>query len=103
MWIFDQETLDFLAVNDAAVQKYGYSRDEFLRMTILDIRPLEDIPKFLRSAVHPSHRGPSLQETWLHLTKFGTVIPVEITSYEITFEGRRAEVVQVSDLREPRL
>ena len=47
MWVYDAETLAFLAVNDAAVRHYGYSRDEFLAMTIKDIRPPEDVPAML--------------------------------------------------------
>ena len=47
MWIYDLETLAFLAVNDAAVTRYGYSREEFLGMTIKDIRPAEDLPRLL--------------------------------------------------------
>lgn len=58
-WIFDQQTLAFLAVNNVAVERYGYSREQFLHMTILDIRPAEDVPKMLRRAVHPHEKGPS--------------------------------------------
>ena len=47
MWVYDADTLAFLAVNDAAIRHYGYSRDEFLAMTIKDIRPPEDIPRML--------------------------------------------------------
>jgi PAS domain S-box-containing protein len=47
MWVYALDTLEFLAVNDAAVRNYGYSRDEFLSMTIRDIRPPEDIPMLL--------------------------------------------------------
>jgi PAS domain S-box-containing protein len=47
MWVFDVETLAFLAVNDAAVRLYGYSRDEFLGMTIKEIRPLGEVPALL--------------------------------------------------------
>ncbi len=51
MYILDRESLKFLEVNDAAIQKYGYSREEFLRMRTTDIRPPEDVPRFLK-AVH---------------------------------------------------
>jgi PAS domain S-box-containing protein len=99
MWIFDQQTLAFREVNAAAIQKYGYSRDEFLEMTILDIRPPGDVPKLLRSAAHPHNRHSSHDEKWSHLEKNGTVIPVSITSYEIVFEGRPGELVLAHDLR----
>jgi len=48
-WVFDRETLRFLAVNAAAVRKYGYSREEFLAMTLKDIRPPEDVPALLET------------------------------------------------------
>ena len=56
MWIYDRETLAFLAVNDAAILSYGYSREEFLAKTIKDIRPPEDIPSLLEkvSEVKPA-------------------------------------------------
>jgi hypothetical protein len=59
MWIFDQATLAFLDVNDAAIQHYGYLRHEFLSMTILDIRPMEDVPALLKSTMHPAKLGAS--------------------------------------------
>jgi PAS domain S-box-containing protein len=93
MWIFDQKTLAFMEVNDAAIERYGYSRDEFLQLTILDIRPPGDVPKLLRSAIHPATKGPSREEHWTHLTKHGALIPVSITSYEIIFHGRPCELV----------
>src|SRR2546422_609556 len=68
MWVFDEKTLVFIDVNEAAIAIYGYSRDEFLRMDITQIRPPEEIPTLLqriRSGVaHPPR-------VWLHLTKSG--------------------------------
>ncbi|MGH7371192.1 MAG: PAS domain S-box protein, partial [Candidatus Methylomirabilales bacterium] len=55
MWITDLETLHFLAVNDAAIQHYGYSGEEFLAMTLKDISPPEDIPGLLESISRPTH------------------------------------------------
>jgi PAS domain S-box-containing protein len=93
MWIYDRETHGFLDVNDAAVVGYGYSRAEFLKMKLLDIRPPEDIPEFLRQTPHPRPMGQSTAEKWRHKTKDGTIIPVIITSWELTFRGRPAELV----------
>jgi two-component system, cell cycle sensor histidine kinase and response regulator CckA len=93
MWIFDRETLAFLEVNDAAVQKYGYSRSEFLTMKIVDIRPPECVPELLRRTLDPRFRGASTAEAWRHQTKYGAVFPVTITSWELTFRGRAAELV----------
>jgi PAS domain S-box-containing protein len=94
MWVFDQLTLAFLAVNDAAVRAYGYSRKEFLAMTILDIRPEEDIPRLLRHTLHP-HPVNEESECWRHRTKSGEILDVEIASTPLIFENRLAEVITV--------
>jgi len=91
MWIFDRRTLKFLEVNQAAVRRYGYSRSEFLYMTILDIRPSEDVLPLLRNAVQ--HPNATHGESWRHTTKQGGVINVEISSREVCFGGRSAEIV----------
>ncbi len=91
MWIFDRETLDFMDVNDAALKLYGYSRQEFLNMKITQIRPPEDVPELLRRTSHPE--GPTTGARWRHRTRNGTVFPVSITSWELTFRGRPAELV----------
>src|SRR5581483_11100030 len=92
MWIFDIETLAFLAVNDAAVLQYGYSREEFLSMTILDIRPSADVVLLLREELQEARHN-SRGEQWRHLRKDGSLVNVEITSYEVRFRERPAEVV----------
>ena len=99
MWVFDRETLRFLAVNDAAIHKYGYTRSEFLRMTIKDIRPAEDVPRLLASIHHgkTDYEAPKL---WQHRTKDGTIIEVEISSFHLTMDGRPAELVLVTDVTE---
>lgn len=90
MWIYDLESLAFLDVNAAAIETYGFSREEFLKMTLLDIRPSEDVPKFLQEN-DPPHQ--STAEHWRHKRKDGSVISVSITSWKVTFNGRLAEVV----------
>jgi PAS domain S-box-containing protein len=99
MWIFDQQTLQFLDVNDEAVAVYGYSRLEFLRMTILDIRPVDDVSKILAKTVHPANRGPSTHEVWRHRAKNGTEFEVEINSVGMLYEGRPAELVVVTPMQ----
>ena len=92
MWIFDRATLQILEVNDAATEAYGYSRTEFLRMTILDFRPAEDIPKILQIALRaPGSR--SNEPGWRYLKKDGTVFPAKVVSWEITFDGHKAALV----------
>ena len=82
MWVFDTHTLTFLAVNQAAVELYGYSREEFLRMTIRDIRPAEDLPAFHESLAEDV-RGLEEAGTCRHRKKDGTLFDVEITSDKI--------------------
>jgi len=93
MWIFDRETLAFLEVNDAAVKQYGFSREEFLAMTLREIRPAEDVAELLRQTPHPRPLGESTAERWRHRTKDGTVFRVVITSWELIFREHKAELV----------
>jgi two-component system, cell cycle sensor histidine kinase and response regulator CckA len=99
MWVYDLETLSFLAVNEAAVRHYGYSREEFHAMTIKDIRPPEDILPLMENVVRV-RRGIDVAGAWKHRKKDGVVIDVEVTSHSLTFAGRRAEVVLASDITE---
>jgi PAS domain S-box-containing protein len=99
MWVFDLTTLRFLAVNDAAVRHYGYSRAEFLNMTIKDIRPLEEV-KLLETHLASAQPDVARAGEWRHLKKDGTVINVEITSHRLNFAGREAEFVLVQDITE---
>jgi len=97
LWVFDRETLAFLAVNESAVRHYGFSREEFLNMTIRDTRPEEDVPALLEAVAHPVE-GLSSLEVWRHRKKDGTLIDVEITSHGLSFRGRPAELVLVHDI-----
>ncbi len=97
MWIYDLETLTFLAVNDAAVAHYGYSRDEFLGMTLRDIRPAEDIPALLDNITHVT-KGLDQAGIWHHRLKDGRIIFVEIISHTLEHKGRRAEMVLAQDI-----
>ncbi len=101
MWVYDLETLAFLAVNDAAVRHYGYGHGEFLTMTLKDIRPPEDVPALLEN-VSQVTKGLDEAGVWRHRKKDGTVIDVEITSHTLTFAGRRAEIVLAHDVTERR-
>ena len=92
MWFHDLETLRFLDVNEAAVQSYGYSRGEFLKMTLLDIRPEEDRAKFLRH-VRGSDSDFEKSGYWRHLRKDGSVILVDISAYRQVIGGREVELV----------
>ncbi|HLG23055.1 MAG TPA: CHASE domain-containing protein, partial [Candidatus Manganitrophaceae bacterium] len=106
MWVFDRETLAFLAVNEAAVRHYGYSRNEFLAMTIKDIRPAEEIPALLNykavAAANPTPSELGRTGVWRHLKKDGTLIDVEIVWSPISFKGRDATLVLVDDVTDRR-
>lgn len=93
MWVFDRENLFFLDVNDAAVQHYGYSRQEFLSMKIVDIRPTEDVPELLRQTKVLRPQGPSTGARWRHRARNGEIFFVAITSWALIFHGRQAELV----------
>jgi diguanylate cyclase (GGDEF)-like protein/PAS domain S-box-containing protein len=99
MWVFDHETLAFLAVNDAAVAQYGYSREEFLSMASADIRSPEDVPK-LRSTIANVAAGVHRAGLWRHRRKDGSEILVDITFNTLDFGGRRAHAVLASDVTE---
>jgi PAS domain S-box-containing protein len=99
MWVYDLETLAFLAVNDAAVEHYGYTREQFLSMTLKDIRPQDDVPALLDN-VSKVTAGIDKAGVWKHRKKDGTLIDVEITSHTLTFCGKRAEVVLAYDVTE---
>jgi PAS domain S-box-containing protein len=103
MWVYDLETKCFLAVNDAAVYHYGYSREEFLSMTIEEIRPFEDLQALSISLSNPTPLGIDHAGEWRHRKKDGTIITVEITSHQLEFAGRRAEFVLANDVTERKL
>ncbi len=99
MWVYHLETLQFLAVNNAAIDKYGYSRDEFLSMTIRDIRPSEDVSLLDK---HLEKQRPILQHSgeWRHQLKDERIIDVEITSHIIDYQGIEAALVLAQDITE---
>jgi PAS domain S-box-containing protein len=97
MWVFDIRTLAFSAVNDAAVHHYGYSRKEFLSMTMLDICPSEDIVPLLREILHRGMHS-SARELRKHKKKDGSLIDVEVTRSEGLFNGCIADIVTAVDV-----
>ncbi len=99
MWVFDLETLRFLDVNDAAVKHYGYTREEFLAMTVKDIRPAEDVPALLKN-VQAHRRKSHTAGGWRHRKKNGVVIDVEVFAHHIEHRGRTASLVLVNDVTE---
>ena len=98
MWVYDSETLAFLAVNPTAERRYGYTAAEFLTMTIRDIRPPEDVERLLR-AVAARPAGASTEPAlWRHVRKDGEQIDVEVSTEAIDFGGRPARLVVAQDV-----
>lgn len=96
MWVYDIQTLQVLDVNEAAMQRYGYSRPEFLALTIRDLRPEEDVPKFLE--LLPSTPTSDRTGPWRHRLKDGSIIQVLITSHGVKFGDRDARLVMAQSL-----
>jgi len=98
MWVFDLETLAFLEVNEAATKHYGYSREEFLAMTVADIRPPEkdDVSKSI--ALNTADRS----HVWRHRRKDGGLIDVEVIWSPIVFHSRFAALALATDVTERR-
>jgi PAS domain S-box-containing protein len=97
MWVYDINTLEFLEVNQAATIKYGYSKEEFMHMTIKDIRPIEDVEKLLEN-VKQENSELSQSEGWKHKKKNGEIIDIEIISHSISFKNRDARLVMSNDI-----
>jgi PAS domain S-box-containing protein len=105
MWVYDRESLGFLAVNEAARQRYGWTREEFLRMTIKDIRPLAEVSRLMEHIRRQrgGRRELGSSGTWTHLRKDGTPMEVEVASSPIVLRGRPASLTLVTDVTERRL
>jgi PAS domain S-box-containing protein len=103
MWLYDIDTLQFLEVNDATVHYYGYSREEFLSMSIKDIRPEEEI-KSLTKHLKKTAELDGLNEAgvWRHRKKNGKVIEVEIISHTLEFNGHNAKMILATEITKPK-
>jgi two-component system, cell cycle sensor histidine kinase and response regulator CckA len=101
MYVCDVHSLQFLEVNSAAVRSYGYSREEFLRMRVTDVRPPEDIPRLLKS-IEAQAASVSSQGEWRHRRRNGEVFPVEVITQRIQFAGRDAVLGVAVDITERR-
>ncbi|MFH1176717.1 MAG: response regulator [Acidobacteriota bacterium] len=97
MWVYDLVTLAFLEVNFAAIEHYGYTRAEFMAITIADIRPPEDVPRLIEDVASPRPPRQSGQ-IWRHRLKNGRIITVEITSHQLELAGRAAALVVAHDI-----
>lgn len=101
MWVFDVKTLKFLDVNDAAINHYGYTQEEFLNMTIKDIRPPEEIQLIEESISHNIAKESMIQKgVFKHKKKSGEIIKVDIYSRKIFFKSFEAKVILANDVTE---
>lgn len=100
MWVYDMKTLSFLEVNNAAIDCYGYSKEEFLEKTLFDIRPPDDHEELMRNVATDENKYFTLSGVWRHVKKDGTIIFVEINSHPIEFNNRQAKIVLALDISE---
>ena len=100
LWVYDVETLRFLAVNDAALGRYGWSREEFLQMTIADLHDPAELPEVQAVVARAGDR--ELEVEWRHRTRDGEMLDVVVASHALLFQGRRARIVLVEDVTERR-
>ena len=103
MWLYDTNTLQFLEVNDAAVHYYGYSREEFLSMSIKDIRPEKDVQALIRHLKETvENDGFEEAGVWRHRKKNGKVVEVEIISHTLEFNGHNAKMILATEITKPK-
>jgi PAS domain S-box-containing protein len=97
MWVYALETLNFLEVNDAAIAKYGYTGDEFRTMTIMDVRPPEDVER-MKHLLKPYGSGQFSSTGWRHRRKDGRSMDVDLFLSDIEFNGERARLAVIIDI-----
>ncbi len=97
MWVYDLETLKFLAVNDTALSNYGYTREEFMKLSLLDIRPEDEKEKLIQN-INTSTQPIQQSKYWKHKLKDGTLIYVDIHSHSFQFMGKEARLVIALDV-----
>ncbi|MFN2513719.1 MAG: PAS domain S-box protein [Pyrinomonadaceae bacterium] len=102
IFVYDEDTLSFLAVNEAAIRTYGYDRDEFLSMTVEDIRSTENTPALLIKS-STGINEPLISSPWRHRRKDNSIIYVEMTSHPLAFNGSKARLVMANDVSERKL
>jgi PAS domain S-box-containing protein len=97
-WIYDVETFKILEVNEAAVKHYGYSKKQFTSMSVKDIRPAEDVEKFINMEHHNAYSLAFNVGEWRHLKADGSIINVEISGHPIEYNGRAAMMIISNDI-----
>ncbi len=100
LFIFDFETLKIIDCNTESLILYGYSREEFLQLTIKDIRPKEDIALILETTESESSYGEIHKKVWRHLKKNGELMYVEVTGHLLDYNDRRSSLALINDITE---
>jgi PAS domain S-box-containing protein len=102
MWLYERQSFQIVAANDAAQVAYGYSREEFLAMTALDLLPTEDRPGFISSmtVAEGEQSGLRVSVPRRHRYKDGTIVDVEITANDVLLDGRECRVVLSQNVTE---
>src|SRR4051794_15988419 len=96
MWVFDRDSLRFLEINQAALDMHGCTHDEFMAMSIGDLRPAEDVPALIEALRHPEIAVQPIE--WRHRLKNGSVIDLEVVTHDIRYAGRNAVLVVLIDV-----
>lgn len=101
MWVYNFDTLAFLDVNQAAVESYGYSREQFLGMTIVDVRPPEDVGLIMKVVrENQESQNDRFKGTFRHRKRDGEILMVEVYSRKLKYHGVQAKLVLVNDITE---
>lgn len=98
LWVYDLETYRFLDVNEAAIRHYGYTKEEFLAMTIKDIRPVEEVEELLKMVAKSRECHVYAHGAFRHTKKNGEIIYVQIQSNSLEFEDRAARLILANDV-----
>ncbi len=101
MWVYDRNTLELVDVNDAAIASYGFTRDEFLRLTLRELLPVDDVPQ-LEDRIRAREPGPQRVGVRKHIKKDGSVIEVDIATTDVAIGGRDLRLSVLNDVTEQR-
>jgi len=98
MFVIDRDTRHYLAANEAAVNKYGYSLDEFRNMTVFDLRPESERARFEHAFME--HNGATFEDVgvWTHRDRAGREFPVQVWARTVDWFGRSADLVMVQEI-----
>jgi PAS domain S-box-containing protein len=97
-WIYDLDGLQIVEVNDAALEKYGFDKNEFQQLTMKDLHPPGEAEEFMESMCRSAMMHPAGQRLWHHTNKFGDTMIVEITSHMIDYFGKMCMQVIINDV-----